>query len=215
MTAYDVAELIETATRRELALKGSLVTTRNPKAYVGPRPDAVSPLDRPEIRWPSERHLVPERCWNCGTGRLNFDIDAPYGLRKAGEVTCRSCSRVQVRLKADNTERAPLPPPTPEELTPRRGRPPKPVPPPAFVCVACGAPSRKRHCLACTNAERAKWPRLVALLADGLPMRAQDIKAALGISDESLRQFVHKARLAGHPIRSGLPFGTYRLEARP
>lgn len=100
---FDIADLIATATRREMALRGSLVTTRNPKAYVGPRDDAVSSLDRPELLWPSERRSIPERCWNCGVGRANFETKAPYGLRKVGEIVCGPCSRTIVRLRADGT----------------------------------------------------------------------------------------------------------------
>lgn len=103
---FDIAEILETATRRERALlAGSTHVPVALRSAPGPRPDAVSPLDRPLLLWPSERRLVPARCWNCGAGRANFETKAPYGLQKVGEIECGPCSRVVVRLKADGTRR--------------------------------------------------------------------------------------------------------------
>lgn len=87
------------------------------------------------------------------------------------------------------------------------------------LCAECGVrPLKKRsrrRCAACSHAAIALWPKVVALLADGRPRKSADIRAALGISGDSVRQLVHRARLAGHPIRSGLVFGTYQMEVAP
>lgn len=127
MSAYDVAAIVEAANRRERGLKaGSThipLALRPPK---GPRADADSPNDRPELRWPSERREVPRACWHCGAGGGMFEADLPHGLRKRGEIRCLLCSRVIVRLKADGTRPIPL---ADDEPRPRRGHPPKGVHP--------------------------------------------------------------------------------------
>lgn len=100
----DIDALIEQATRREIALKGSQHGGWNAGGqYRGPRPDAQPTHTRPRLLWPDERRLIPDHCWHCGAGRANFETDAPYGDRKRGEVRCLVCSRLQVHLLDANT----------------------------------------------------------------------------------------------------------------
>ena len=102
--SFDLAEILEQAARRERALlAGSTHVPVALRSAPGKRDDAVSPLDRPLLLWPSERGQVPSRCWNCNAGRANFETKAPYGLVKVGVVSCLLCSRVQVNLRADGT----------------------------------------------------------------------------------------------------------------
>lgn len=103
MTAFDLVTAVEQAARRAMGWKRTVTQ----KTYVGPRPDATSPLDRPELLWPSRRASIPRSCWHCGAGSTMFDTDPPYGLVKTGQVTCLACSRVVVRLKADGTRPVP------------------------------------------------------------------------------------------------------------
>lgn len=100
----DFDELIEQLTRREWALNtGSSHIPRDQRANAGPRGDAESPLDRPELRWPSQRHQAPTRCHHCGAGGANLLTDPPHGTVKHGETTCLLCGRVSVRWRAERT----------------------------------------------------------------------------------------------------------------
>lgn len=99
-----IAEMLAQEARRQQALKGGMAA-RNPKTYVGPRPDAESSLDRPTLYWPDERHLVPDRCHHCGSGQAGFETDPPYGLRKSGSITCLTCSRIVANLRDAGTRR--------------------------------------------------------------------------------------------------------------
>lgn len=120
----DVDALLDQMARRDRALNaGSTHIPLALRTTSGPLPEAESPNDRPLLEWPSERHLAPRRCHRCRSTAL--ETDEPYGLVRHGETRCMLCSRVVVRWRADNTERAPLAPLTDDELHPRRGRPPK------------------------------------------------------------------------------------------
>jgi hypothetical protein len=105
MIDFDLNEIIERETRREAALAaGSMHVPLAMRSAAGPLPDAVSPLDAPELLWPTERAKVPERCPNCGAGRSSFVVSADgFALSKCGEVSCLMCTRTIVRLKDDKT----------------------------------------------------------------------------------------------------------------
>lgn len=103
MIDFNLDEIIDRETRRARASVGSHHANAGGPRWQGPRADAVSPNDRPELRWPSQRHLVPSRCWNCGASRANYDTTPPYGLVKRGETTCMTCSRVVVRWRPDGS----------------------------------------------------------------------------------------------------------------
>lgn len=172
-----------------------------------------SPVTMPTLEMRAVLPLLPRL--KCGECKGRIDLDPP--THKAGVLFCMWCAR-EYNLVVERI--AVLRPLAPEEAHPKRGRPPKPTP--AYTsksrrpCVHCGAPSKRGRCADCYRAHLTRWTDLLPLLADGRPHRVRDLKAALGgISDESLRQFVRQARLAGHPIRSGLPFGTYRLGVTP
>lgn len=136
----DVDALLERERRRRDGLrKGGLFGVRT---YGGRRDDAESTLDRPELRWPSQRHQAPRRCHHCRSTAL--ETDAPYGLVKSGETRCMLCSRVVCRWRADNTERAPLPP----EEAPRRGRP---------FGSTNGAGTRCDNCGTCPPCRQRRW----------------------------------------------------------
>lgn len=102
----DLDAILDQAARRARALQGSHhANHQHRRSWEGPRADAESELDRPELLWPAQRRQVPARCHQCGAGRAMFDVDAPYGLRTRGDVTCLACTRVIVRLRADWTRR--------------------------------------------------------------------------------------------------------------
>jgi hypothetical protein len=102
MTLID--ELVESHTRRELALKGG---TNAPIRYVGPIAGAEPSRDRPTLLWPDGRHLIPRHCHHCGAGNANFDIDPPYGAVRHGDVRCLVCSRTIVLLRDAGTQSSP------------------------------------------------------------------------------------------------------------
>lgn len=115
-------EIIEAATRRERALAaGSTHVPADARSDRGPRPDAVSSLDAPEILWPLQKDQLPPRCENCGAGRASFEITPPYGSVRYGDATCLMCTRVVRRLKSDALRRMSM---TDGDLNPKRGRPP-------------------------------------------------------------------------------------------
>lgn len=158
----------------------------------------------------------------CGACRGRVVLEPP-GLYERAYLSCRDCRRefneVVARLPRQFVPLAY------DETHRRPGRPPKAPPPPGdparwhrppTPCADCGEPAAGTRCRPCSAANVAtKWPRLIDLLADGLPMRVADIMAALGISDASLRQFVHKARCAGYLIETNRLHGTYQIVRQP
>jgi len=118
-------EILEAANRRRMALDaGSMHVPASLRSSKGPRPDAESSLDVPQLLWPLQRHLIPARCSHCGASGANFETDQPYGSIRHGEVRCLLCSRTVVRLKTDAFRPTVL---TGEDLKPRRGRPSRKV----------------------------------------------------------------------------------------
>jgi hypothetical protein len=215
--------LLEAARRRELALSGSShLPTRTP-AHAGPRPDAVSPLTAPELRWPSQQDKLPKRCTYCGSPGLS--TDPPYGLVKFGETTCLLCSRVVVRWKADGTRSI-------RELAAnlgvigpaKRGRPPTPwtatlrekTQAPQRLCADnCGRPPRngRLRCSSCQHkrADDQFHRVLVRVMTPGVPMPSWKIQALLGVQGYSIGRIVQRARLAGARI-TRVKHGWFRLE---
>ena len=195
MINFDIDALLDQCARRERALQGSQhVPTGYGRSTVnaGPRPDAVSPLDRPELLWPSERNKLPRRCWNCQAGSAHFDYgDAPYGLQKTGTVTCVTCSHVVVRLKADGIRPVVLPP----DPGPKRGRPP--------VGIAAPAPPVKRteREIPPLPDDHPIWTLLNRLEPRGQRVSATDLRIALGgWTYEQMRTLIKFARRRGYSI---------------
>lgn len=121
MIDFDIADLLDREDRRQRALNtGSRHIVPGPR-WQGPRADAVSELDVPELLYPSQWAERPARCWNCGAGRAGFETHPPYGLEPKGESVCMTCSRIVARWKDDKTRPVPL---THEQIHPKRGRPP-------------------------------------------------------------------------------------------
>lgn len=148
MTAdhYDVDAILETMRRRERALQtaGSHQSKFNGPRWDGPRPDAQPSADRPILVWPDQRRDIPRSCWNCGAGSANYEVRAPYGLVKTGEVNCLVCSRVVVRLRALAPRVALEPKPEPEIVRP--GRP----------YLGPVLPDGRRACRACLTEPRSE-----------------------------------------------------------
>ena len=106
MVAFDLDAILEREARRARALvAGSKHTGPDGPRWQGPRADAVSELDAPELLWPTERARVPARCLNCGAGRAAFVVTAPYGFTRRGSIDCLMCNRTLARLRDDKTRR--------------------------------------------------------------------------------------------------------------
>jgi hypothetical protein len=95
----DLTTLLDENARREAALRGSRHYAPSSPRWDGPLPDAQPSRERPTLRWPVERHLVPPACWNCGAKRANFEDDPPCDGIRHGEIRCLTCSRVVVNLE--------------------------------------------------------------------------------------------------------------------
>ena len=64
------------------------------------REEALAEREHVEtLRWPDERHLIPQRCPRPHCGGM-VETDPPYGLVKVGEARCLSCTRIVCELKA-------------------------------------------------------------------------------------------------------------------
>lgn len=190
-------------------------TPQPPKGYVRPQPLPV--LDLPQ----ADRIRRTGRCGACG-GPLWIDPPEVH----PGTLGCLLCSVVVAEVLDElPPERGPLPP---EELHPKRGRPPKsppakPVrplnPPPSHpkaYCPDCAEPLRRNgpveRCHPCAmDRRRARGleGQLLAALRNEPPMKTRDLAVLLRCRTESLRQAIHTARGRGIPIVSVR--GCYRL----
>ena len=220
MISDDIGVLLEQQRRREQALlAGSTHISMAHRAPAGPLPDAVSPLDVPELLWPSERHLVPQCCTNCQASRAAFVTSAPYGLVKVGSIECFLCTRTIVRLRSDGCRD--LLARLRNEGPPKRGRPPKSVPV-TGACIRCGSETlspKRQLCQACIAEKTFGAPslrrQLVGYLADGQPRSRQGICHALGMTRDQLRKAITRAHEAGDLITTRGRYGRISLEPEP
>lgn len=219
MINFDIRSLLEREDRRERALAaGSKHTGPDGPRWQGPRPDAVSELDVPELLYLSQWAERPARCWNCGAGRGGHIVTPPYGLEKVGHSVCLLCGRVTVRWRADGTRPLPL---TRAQRFPKRGRPPSASPPGKGDCERCGAPTlstRRPRCGTCVAVDAVNGAtnanRLFALLRDGRLRQREDACRALAMTPASLQKAINTLRRRGEPIVCD-GHGGVVLEARP
>jgi hypothetical protein len=100
------------------------------------RPIPEGTVAPPRYRWPSQKHLTPRRCANCGAALLRTDV--PTAEAPVVDVACLLCTRVACELIAD-----------------RRPEPPRPEPLPSSACRDCGArPGRSCYAGRCSPCER-------------------------------------------------------------
>lgn len=187
-------------------------TPQHPKGYVRPK-------DLPVLDLPQADRI--RRTGRCGTCRGPLWIDPPEV--HPGTLACLLCSVVVAEvLDKLPPERGPLPP---EELHPKRGRPPKAKPSPKpqpqsrqqQPCTDCSVrmirPQRGRtRCFECAMDHRRAQGllgQILAALQNRPPMKTRDLAVLLRCRTDSLRQAVHTARGRGVPIVSVR--GCYRL----
>lgn len=209
MTAsdFDLNEWAGSSARRQAALAtGSSHVAMSRHRYDGPRQDAVSELDVPELLYPSQWAERPQRCWNCGAGRASFETTPPYGLVKQGESSCFVCSRVVVRWKDDKTRRPVL---TVADLAPApRGRPPMkrrtpvtdPTERPCLDCTERIAVINRDRCRACSKARREAGRAgslFRRVMTTGEPMERVVLQRILGLTQSGLASAVERARSHG------------------
>lgn len=218
--------LLEAARRRERALSGSShLPTRTP-AHAGRRSDAISPLEAPELRWPSQQHLTPRQCPHCRS--FGLSTDPPDGFAPFGETTCLLCSRVVVRWKADGTRSIREVAADLGVIGPaKRGRPTTPwtatlretQQAPQRLCIDnCNRPARdgRLRCSSCQHkrADDQFHRVLIRVMTPGVPMPSWKIQALLGVQGYSIGRIVQRARLAGARI-TRVKHGWFRLEIVP
>ena len=91
---YEVARGNGTYCSRRCANSGARI------AQVLTRQQALAEREHvPTLRWPDERHKIPQRCPRPHCGGM-VEADPPYGLTKFGESRCLSCTRIVCELKA-------------------------------------------------------------------------------------------------------------------
>lgn len=127
------------------------MTYRTMREPVRPIPDGYIPPAR--FYWPSEAHLTPKQCGNCGARLIRGDIptaDAPLT-----DVTCLLCTQVACELQHDSLRQAMTPAERFHALPVvhlKRGPKPK-----GRSCCDCSAPTARydaERCKPCANRYR-------------------------------------------------------------
>lgn len=136
------------------------------------------------FRWPSERHLTPKNCSQCGA-RLIAN-DPPTASFPVTDVTCLLCGEAVCELVADGWRR-PITAAEFKALPAQQGR--RPV-----------------------KGEMPAHERLVQILGHGQPMPRRELADALNVSASSIPQTVVRARAAGADV-VGVD-GVYQMRGR-
>lgn len=173
-----------------------------------------------QYRYPSQRHLTPTHCGNCGARLIAGDVptaDAPLA-----DLTCLLCSRHACVLVHD-TMRRPMTPAEwkviPSEQS-KVGRPEGTFTVERVACPGeCGRlldPRKQTHCRECNatlRAANALRTRVMLALDGGRPVHRTDLCLTLHITAYQLSNVVSNARHLGWRI--AYADGFYTLEGRP